>query len=346
MLGKQQGRDGEALEALRKIRYEEEVEDELKLIRDEMMANSQETTTRSIPAQQGGSGRRRQQSEGGWWDLLSTQELMGYRTLMSIMVLVLPLLTGVVHITIFTPVIFASFLSPSAAILAFMGIIGAEVLTTIITIRTHLMDRAGRRVLLVLGSLLLGVSCAIFAIFTSSSSLDYHTNKSVAIILIFATSFFVMNFAYSWGPLAWLVAAEVFPQHLRAKGVAVSTLANALVFFAFSKAGPIMALPRNLDLWGTFTLFAALNGMVAIFVLLCLPETNQVHLEDMECAFRSFLNKPWYERMSLSSSSGGSSSSSGSSSSTKAIVTDAPIVVVKVEDICLEMVEVESKTAE
>jgi len=46
-----------------------------------------------------------------------------------------------------------------------------------------------------------------------------------------------------WGPLAWVVSAEIFPQRLRGKGMTITTLANWLTNFCIAKAVPVMILP-------------------------------------------------------------------------------------------------------
>ena len=46
-----------------------------------------------------------------------------------------------------------------------------------------------------------------------------------------------------WGPLAWVVPAELFPQRLRGKGMTLTTLANWLTNFAIAKAVPLMIQP-------------------------------------------------------------------------------------------------------
>jgi len=201
----------------------------------------------------------------------------------------------------FAPIIFGSFLSPSAAITANLLVSSVNFLSTFIAM--YLVDRVGRRVLFVSGGVGMAIFTGIFAILTSSL-FNYKTNESLSIALILCVALYVVNFAYSWGPLGWTIPAEIFPQTLRGKGMTLTTLANWVTNFAISKAVPIMMLQQNLNLWGTFAFFASFCGFMTLFVLLCLPETKGVNLEDMESVFRAFLQKPWYEKMKLSLSTG------------------------------------------
>jgi hypothetical protein len=49
---------------------------------------------------------------------------------------------------------------------------------------------------------------------------------------------YVMSFSYSWGPVGWIVPAEIYPQELRGKGMTLSTTANWLANFAVGKFTP------------------------------------------------------------------------------------------------------------
>lgn len=51
--------------------------------------------------------------------------------------------------------------------------------------------------------------------------------------------------SFQWGPLAWVVAAEIFPQRLRGKGMTITTLANWITNFCIAKAVPVMILPAK-----------------------------------------------------------------------------------------------------
>jgi len=97
-----------------------------------------------------------------------------------------------------------------------------------------------------------------------------------------------------------VVAAEVFPQRLRGKGMTLTTLANWLTNFMIARTLPNMLLPDNFDLWGTFTFFAAFCAFMTVFILVCLPESNGVDLEKMDMVFHDFTGQPLYKRVRLS----------------------------------------------
>jgi len=94
----------------------------------------------------------------------------------------------------FAPVIFSKFLSTSGAIAANMAVTLVNFFSTFIAL--YLVDRAGRRILLVSGGAGMGIFTGLFAILTTPY-FDYETNKTIGISLIIFTAIYVMNFAYS-----------------------------------------------------------------------------------------------------------------------------------------------------
>lgn len=274
-----QGKHKEADRALRVIRTDSEVEIEMTTIR-------QANQDRNLENEDGNTGGE----QATWSDLFSGKELMWYRTSIGFGIQLFQQLCGINAVVYFAPIIFAKFLSPSGAIIANLAIAIAGFCSTLASLR--LVDRLGRRVLLTIGGLGMGFFAGLFAFFAERT-----TSPSVLIAL---TALYVVNYSFSWGPLAWVVAAEVFPQHTRARAMTITTLANWLANFVIAKTVPLIILPRALDLWGTFMMFSAVCGLMTIFVLLCLPETNGVKLEKMEGVFHSFLEMPLRSRFWLS----------------------------------------------
>ncbi|WOL05579.1 D-xylose-proton symporter-like 2 isoform X2 [Canna indica] len=135
------------------------------------------------------------------------------------------------------------------------------------------VDRVGRRPLL-----LLGVSGMAISLFLLSA---YYTFlKDLPIVAVSALLLYVGCYQMSFGPVGWLMISEVFPLKLRGRGLSVAVLvnftSNALVTFAFS--------PMQ-DLVGNGIIFAGF-GVVAIaslvFIFFIVPETKGLTLEEIE----------------------------------------------------------------
>ena len=102
--------------------------------------------------------------------------------------------------------------------------------------------------------------------------------------------FFVMNFAYSSGPLAWVVISEVFPLGARGKGAGVATACNWLANYVVAMVYPIAVgskegrdQQRRVGI--SFLAFAAVCVASIAYIAAFVPETHQLSLEQIEAQF-------------------------------------------------------------
>lgn len=258
-----------AILSLQRLRYENEIDDELQVI-SESIANEQSCN-----------------SNVEWLDLFRKKEYMNYRTMVGIVIQLSQQMSGINAIMYFSPIIFQTFLSTSESLIANVAVNVSNVLATLIALKY--VDRVGRRILLICGGIGMGLFTGIFALL-SSSLFNYESDKRIGYSLIIFTILYVINFAYSWGPLGWVVASEIFPQQIRGKGMTLTTFANWLSNFVIALLVPRMILPSVMNMWGTFTFFAVCCIFMVVFVFLFLPETKGVNLEDMDNTFQKFLN--------------------------------------------------------
>ncbi|CAL1169505.1 unnamed protein product [Cladocopium goreaui] len=97
---------------------------------------------------------------------------------------------------------------------------------------------------------------------------------------------FILNFAYGWGPVAWVYCAEMFPQKHRTKGVAATTDANWVGNILIAFLPPLM-----FDNWGfnTFWVFVGTNCL-CLFCAMSLPETKDKSLEEITLMFNHWFH--------------------------------------------------------
>ena len=148
-------------------------------------------------------------------------------------------------------------------------------------IAIFLVDKVGRKPLLVAGSAGMFVSLAMVAIaFSQSVMVDGEPSLPGAwgiIALIFA-NLFVVSFGATWGPLMWVLLGEMFPNRIRAKALGVAAAAQWIANFAVTLTFPPLA---DLSLVFTYGLYAAFALVSLLFVFFLVPETKGVSLEDM-----------------------------------------------------------------
>lgn len=98
-----------------------------------------------------------------------------------------------------------------------------------------------------------------------------------------STDLYVLAYAGSYGPLAWILPAEVFPSSKRAKGVGAGTAMIWLANFIIGIVVPDMILSIG---WGTFLFFGLFCVAAAVFSFFLVPETSNKSLEQIAAEFK------------------------------------------------------------
>ncbi len=146
-----------------------------------------------------------------------------------------------------------------------------------------LIDRLGRRPLLLVGSLGMAVTLGTLAwCFGQASFVGGHLvlPAGVGRIALFAANAYVVFFNLSWGPVMWVMLGEMFPNQMRGSALAVAGAAQWTANFAVSASFPWLS--KNIGLpvtYGAYTAFALLSFF---FVRACVHETKGVELEAMQ----------------------------------------------------------------
>ena len=94
-----------------------------------------------------------------------------------------------------------------------------------------------------------------------------------------------LHYQIGFGPIAWLIIAEVFPQEIRGKAVALAVQTNFLLNAIVQFAVPIIEAWLGLSF--TFGMFAVLSAYSIYFVYTKVPETKGLSLEQIEDTFAS-----------------------------------------------------------
>jgi MFS transporter, SP family, arabinose:H+ symporter len=134
-----------------------------------------------------------------------------------------------------------------------------------------IIDRVGRKTLLVVGSL--GTAAClggVAAVFASGAHED---------LLVWLLIGFIGFFAFSQGAVIWVYISEVFPTRVRAKGQSLGSFTHWIMNAGISWAFPILAA-RSKSI--PFVFFAAMMVLQFFVVLILYPETKGVTLEKMQ----------------------------------------------------------------
>ena len=159
-----------------------------------------------------------------------------------------------------------------------------NIVVTVIAIA--LIDRIGRRKLLLIGSAGMFVTLGLLAFVFGTADLVENAEgvlepvlgDTQGVIALLAANGFVVFFGMSWGPAVWVLLGEMFNNRIRGTALGLAAAAQWLANFAISTSFPKMAEIGLSFAYGFYTAFALLSFF---FVLRFVPETRGRQLEDM-----------------------------------------------------------------
>lgn len=154
----------------------------------------------------------------------------------------------------------------------FVGV--TNVVFTIIAVL--LLDRIGRRKLLLGGTIGLTVSLVLIGVYFTTPYLQ----DNAPYLALVALLLYIASFAIGLGPVFWLMISEIFPTGIRSKAMSVSTVANWGANFIV--AATFLSLGHLITRQGTFYLYAALGIAAIIFFAAKVPETKDRSLEEIQ----------------------------------------------------------------
>ena len=156
-----------------------------------------------------------------------------------------------------------------------------NILATVVAIA--LIDRVGRRQLLLAGSLGMAVTLAALVVVFATAGVGPGgrpvLGRAMAIGGVAAANLYVIAFGISWGPVMWVLLGEMFPNRLRGAALAVSGATNWIANFAVTVC--FLPLTHAIGFGGTYGLFTAAAVASLLFTWFGVRETKGRSLEDM-----------------------------------------------------------------
>lgn len=188
-------------------------------------------------------------------------------------------ITGINAVIYYTPRIFSEMgIDSSFGMFMATLVVGLiNVLSTLLS--AWLLDKAGRRRLLIIGSSGMTVSLTVLSIVVLERS---YFNDAVACVSLIS---YVAFFAMSLGPVTWVVLSEILPLSIRSVGMALALVGNWLANYVVCLTFP--DLIHHLGVSGSFALFGSLSLLALLFVFCFIPETKGKTLEEIETMVKS-----------------------------------------------------------
>lgn len=187
------------------------------------------------------------------------------------------LFVGINVVLYYAPEIFKTMGAATDAALLQQIVVGAVNLSfTVLAIFT--VDRFGRRPLMIIGALVMAVSMMILGT-------TFYTH-SVGIGSLVCMLVYTAGFAMSWGPVCWVLLAEIFPNTIRSTVMSIAVAGQWIANFLVSWTFPM--LDKNQYLTDTFNhgmaywVYGVMGVLAALFIWKFVPETKGRTLEQME----------------------------------------------------------------
>jgi MFS transporter, SP family, sugar:H+ symporter len=186
--------------------------------------------------------------------------------------------TGINAIMFYAPVLFQTMgFGSGASLLSAVVTGGVNVASTVVSI--VLVDKVGRRKLLLEACVqMLIAQLGVGGIMLAQVRANNAPTRGWAVAIVVLICVYVSSFAWSWGPLGWLIPSETFPLETRTTGFSLAVSSNMLFTFLIAQAFLSMMCTMRAFI---FFFFAAWIIVMGAFVLVLLPETKGVPIDDM-----------------------------------------------------------------
>lgn len=166
----------------------------------------------------------------------------------------------------------------------FINVISGAVSIGACVVATLLIDRIGRKPLLMTGSIGMAITLSTMAIVFANALVQEGGNLdltgSAGPIALVAANLYVIFFNMSWGPVMWVMLGEMFPNQIRGSGLAVSGLAQWGSNFVITMTFPILL--AGIGLGGAYGMYAFFAVISIGFIIKFVHETKGIELENME----------------------------------------------------------------
>ena len=184
---------------------------------------------------------------------------------------------GINAVLYYAPLMFQNMgAATDVALLQTVVVGAANMLFTIVAIVT--VDRWGRKPLLITGALIMAVAMITLGCLFNA--------RVVGLGALIAVVVYIGGFAFSWGPVAWVLLAEMFPNSIKGKGlglaVAAQWLANLLVSASFKVLDGNSTLNALFNHGFAYWIYGGMSVLAALFVMRYVPETKGKSLEAIQ----------------------------------------------------------------
>mmetsp|Transcript_44318 Transcript_44318/g.103575 ORF Transcript_44318/g.103575 Transcript_44318/m.103575 type:complete len:507 (+) Transcript_44318:43-1563(+) len=155
-----------------------------------------------------------------------------------------------------------------------------------------LVDRVGRKKMLLFSALTMMTCCFILAAAGSCTTVNFASavdasecGEGTKAVIAGAILLHTFAFAFGWGPITWIYCAEIFPLKYRSKASGLVTCAHWVGFYSVVRASELLLPSLGFHKFWIFAVFNALGAFASVVM----PETKQETLEEIQLIFDPWL---------------------------------------------------------
>ena len=248
------GKENEALKVLHYIRRPDEIDAELRSIKETAQIEKQTAGNTSLATLFDGKYR--------------------YLVIAGVGVAAFQQLQGANAIFYYIPLIVEKATGNAASSALMWPIIQGVILVLGSLLFLVIADKFNRRLLLTVGGTIMGVSFLLPAIL---NTVIEDANPMMIVVFL---SIYVAAYSFTWAPLTWVLVGEIFPMAIRGRASGIASSFNWIGSFAVGLLFPIMTALMSQD--AVFAIFGAICILGVVFVRTRVPETRGRTLEDIE----------------------------------------------------------------
>lgn len=161
------------------------------------------------------------------------------------------------------------------------SVISSAVNLVMTVVAILLIDKIGRKPLLLIGSIGMAITLSTLTVCFMSAGADGSLPGMAAVIALIAANLYITFFAATWGPVMWVMLGEMFNNRIRTIAIAICGLAQWFANFVVTWTFPVLTGKDGIGVGPTYAIYSFFAIFSIFFVAKFIKETKGKELEDM-----------------------------------------------------------------
>lgn len=196
-------------------------------------------------------------------------------------------LSGINSVIFYTTQIFQS--AGSQMDSGIQTIIVGVVSVVVTFVSTIVVDRLGRRPLLLLSDFFMAICTTLLGLYFFLKDGLHHDVSSISWLPVLSVCTFLVMFSLGFGPIPWMFMSEIFPRQITGYACSIACMVNWICVFTVTRS--FSTIRDHFGSYGAFWLFSVISFIGTVFVFFLVPETKGKTLEEVQDELSGHKNK-------------------------------------------------------